>query len=545
MNSTVLTIEKEQGKYAKSIASKLNASIGRKKGMIDLLGVTLFAKFMKKQHINLNLKNCLHKFPFALEDYKIADVSYNGYKLFVVTVFNENYIRIPKLHFELGIQPDFYVITEVNKTIEKGAIGGFIAPDDVLGTPGDDKFYYPAKRDISKIEDLIEILKIARPLRKTYGKHLEASAMFAKLIDGELPKQAKDKLVRHLMTCESCTIKLRDLIQFDSALGPAEYFTKALGNYNDGITQINPNVVTVPEPARGPVSARSGQKSARDAVQMQIERVAAKALQANTDADVDIDAALPPITTVPDAFQSLEDASTIEFLKKKLAGKKEAIDLMFKSKNLGVFEFLDFSKINIKDLDKKKKIIITAGVAGLLLFLCITGAFVKKAHNDRPIEVVDAIESLDYGDVSFYDEKYSQAYFESQSGIGLDYNLSSISGGKSSVSGVRDISWEVDNDTAGKEDYTKFLQIVGKNIKLSLQNELLLTSDFPRNHTVKAEIKFAGNGNVGSLKMLQGSGSRQIDEMIQKCIYETLSYIKPPKPGFMGKNPSVTLVIEL
>lgn len=511
LSTTVLKIEKEQGKYAKSIASKLNASINRKKGMIDLLGVTLFAKFMKKRYINLNLKNCLHKFPFALEDYKIADVSYNGHKIFVVTVFNENYIRIPKLHFELGIEPDFYVITEVNKAVEKGAIGGFITPKEVLNTPSDDEFYYPAKRDISKIEKLIEAIKSPRQLRETCGKHLEASAMFVKLVDGELPRQAKDRLIRHLVTCESCIMKLRDFVQFDSALSPAKYSVKTSGSANNSAyAKTAPVVSSAPRPVL-----------------------------------TDSASASMPEIAMPQTIQNLEDASTIEFFKKKIASKKEAIDLMFKNKNLGVFDLIDFSKINIKDLDKKKKMLIGTSIAGLLLFFCITGAFVKKISDNRPLEIADAIENLDQGDGGFYDEKYSQEYFEAQNGIGLDYNLSSASGGKSSVSGVRNISWEVDNDVASKEEYTKFLQIVGKNIKLSLQNELLLTSDFPRNHIIKAEIKFAGNGNVGSLKMLQGSGSRQIDEMIQKCIYETLSYIKPPKTGFLGKNPSMTLVIEL
>ncbi len=529
--STVLKIEKEQGKYAKSIASKLNASIGRKKGMIDLLGVTLFAKFMKKQHINLNLKNCLHKFPFALEEYKITDASYNGHKIFVITVFNENYIRIPKLHFTLGIQPDFYVITEVNKDIEKGVIGGFILPKDVVNAPSDDNFYYPPKRNILKIEKLIDILKNPRQMRETYGKHLETSAMFVKLVDGELSQQSKNKLIKHLMTCESCTIKLRDFIQFDSALSPAQYFAKAFGDEDRAILQTKVN------------NKADSDNISNTIVQMPIEQREIKPLQTNPNLDVSaIPLQEPPLQHT---YQSIEDTSTVEFLKKKLASQKQVIDLMFQSKNLKVFELLDFSKINIKDLGKKKKILISTGIAGLLLFFCVTGAVVKQVKDAKPLEISDSIENLNYNDQGFYDEKYSQAYFESQNGVGLDYSLSRASDGKSSVSGVRNISWEVDNDTAGKEEYTKFLQIVGKNIKLSLQNELLLTSDFPRNHIIKAEIKFAGNGNVGSLKMLQSSGSRQIDEMIQKCIYETLSYIKPPKAGFLGRNPNMTLVIEL
>ncbi len=535
---TILKIEEEQGKYAKNIASKLNASINRKKGMIDMLGVTLFAKFMKKQHIDLNMKNCLHKFPFALEDYSITDVSYNGYKIFVITVFNENYIRIPKLHFELEIQPDFYVITEVNKNIEKGAIGGFVVSKNISSMVCDDKFYYPSKKDILKIEGLIGAIKNPRPLRKTFGRHLETSAMFVKLSDDELSKNEKDKLVKHLMTCESCTIKLRDFIQFDSAMNPAKYFINAL--------EANNNLPKEAQKKSQQVAGldKNDKKISKSATP--ITNVAKSVSNITREEEQAIEN--ESTTTVESkgmfAFaQNFDDESTVAFLKKKIMSKKEAIDLMFKNKGKAIFD-INFSKINIKDLQKKKKILISLGVAGLLFIFAIGAIVIKKSSKElKPIEGIEAVNYDDPG--SFYDDKYSQEYFEEQNGIALDYTISAGSSGKSSVSGVKNISWEVDSDVAGKESYTKFLQIVGKNIKLSLQNELLLTSDFPRNHTVKAEIKFAGSGNVGSLKLIQGSGSPQIDDMIQKCVYETLSYIKPPKTGFLEKNLEMTLVIEL
>lgn len=553
----ILNIEKEQGKYAKGIAAKLNASIGRKKGMIDLLGVTLFAKFLKKHYINVNLTNCLHKFPFALEEYKITDVFYNGYKIFVVTVFNEKYIRIPKSHFQLGIQPDFYVIAEVDQNIEKGAIGGFVKPETISQMPNDEKFYYLEKNDIIKIEDLIKILKTPNGPVKTYGKHLEATSKFVKLADGELSRAEKNKLIKHLLTCESCTIKLKDFLRFDSALSfrqpKVSQMVKApvsnnvqtqsvldsaqkqvgstpLAAVQNPITQTAPIPIMPPPPSLDKASTAQNPQNAQEA----------------QDVVVAPNSPSEPTVSTEEHFTTVENTNTIDFLKKKFASKKEAIDLMFKDKN--VFN-IDLSKISMQELQKRKKLLVTGLIVLALLVAFSIGAGVNKSN--RQLQPIGSYSEKDNNsgnydnenltDPGFYDDKYSQQAFDNNA---FDYEISAATGGRSGVSGVKSLSWEVDPEFAGKDNYTKFLQVVGKNIKLSLQNELLLTPDYPRNNVIEADIRFASNGNVDSMKLVRGSGSQEIDNMIQKCIYETFSYIRPPKTGFLEKNLAMTLIIE-
>lgn len=505
--SAILEIEKEQDNYAHTIASKLNASIGRKIGMIDILGITIFMKYLKKHHINPRLSNCLHNFPFALEEYKITDVSYNGHKIFVVTVFRENYIRIPKIHFELGIEPDFYVITEVNKNIEKGAIGGFIKAEDVLSSIYDDKFYYPQKKDISKIEEFLDVIKTSAQPKKTLGKHLEASAMFVKLAEGELNKHQKDKLIKHLLTCENCAIKLKDFLQFDNALSPEVNFLGASEKLDKKQFQKNLKVEIKPAPK------------------------------------IEITPVIKPAEA--NLYKNLEEINPIksyfEPVIEKPMGKRETIDFIFKGKN--VFD-INFSKINIKNLQEKKKILVAIGICAILVFFLGVGAIVKKTSQTlKPIEAYDNVITDEINTESdFYN---SQDYYTSENPTSLDYSLVNNADAKSSIVSVKNVSWEVDKEFANKENYTKFLQIVGKNIKLNLQNELLVATDFATNSIIRADIRFSSNGNVGNLKIVNGSGSEQIDEIIQKCVYETLSYIKPPSSGLIGKNLEMTLVIEL
>lgn len=98
---------------------------------------------------------------------------------------------------------------------------------------------------------------------------------------------------------------------------------------------------------------------------------------------------------------------------------------------------------------------------------------------------------------------------------------------------------------ADKTNYKKFLQLVGKNIKLNLQNDLLLSNDTAKNSLIKVDIKFGHNGDIQTLKIAQTSGSTQIDDIIKKSVRETLSYMKPPQSGFGTKTAEITLVIEL
>ena len=92
---------------------------------------------------------------------------------------------------------------------------------------------------------------------------------------------------------------------------------------------------------------------------------------------------------------------------------------------------------------------------------------------------------------------------------------------------------------------TKFLQLIGKNVKLNLQNELLLVNDAPTNKIVKVDINIASNGNVNSVKMAASSGSVPIDSSIRKIVSETLTYMKPPAHGIASKTADITLIIEL
>ena len=152
------------------------------------------------------------------------------------------------------------------------------------------------------------------------------------------------------------------------------------------------------------------------------------------------------------------------------------------------------------------------------------------------------------GELDGTTEGLPEDFYNSTSGYygkGNDYALASEANGEPIIATINKVSWEVPENLADKSNYKKFLQLVGKNIKLNLQNDLLLSNETAKSSLIKVDIKFGHNGDIQSLKIAQTSGSSQIDEIIKKSVRETLSYMKPPQSGFGTKSAEITLVIEL
>ena len=86
---------------------------------------------------------------------------------------------------------------------------------------------------------------------------------------------------------------------------------------------------------------------------------------------------------------------------------------------------------------------------------------------------------------------------------------------------------------------------MGKNVKLNLQNDLLLSNDFAKNSVIKLSIRISSSGEIIDMKILQSSGSVPIDNIIKKSVSESLQYMKPPSHGLISRPLEVVLVISL
>jgi TonB family protein len=108
---------------------------------------------------------------------------------------------------------------------------------------------------------------------------------------------------------------------------------------------------------------------------------------------------------------------------------------------------------------------------------------------------------------------------------------------------ITKVSWEASSELVKKEVFSKYLMMSGKNIKLNLQNDLLLINDVPTNGKAMVEVVLASNGSVLDVDIIESSGSRLVDDAIKKVVIDTLRRMKPP--AINSAEPENSVVLKL
>lgn len=109
---------------------------------------------------------------------------------------------------------------------------------------------------------------------------------------------------------------------------------------------------------------------------------------------------------------------------------------------------------------------------------------------------------------------------------------------------ISKVAWEVPEDFAYNDGFRKYLQIAGKNLKLNLQNNLLLATEMAYSNKVVIDLVINKDGSLQSENLVTSSGSKQIDKIVLQSVKETLMYLKMPS-GELGSNSvNATLIIN-
>ncbi len=489
-SGSTIQINDNLANRARKISARMSSPMVRKKALVDILAISCAARYFSECGFKVNTTRGLYNIPELFEEFKISDIYINNYRIDVISRFKDDKIKIPQTHKEYSCPPDFYVVVDLSERLKDAKITGYFRASDVdfLKAKGD--FVLVDEIYLKSIATLIKDLKKPASPKPISGKHLDCLSLFLRFIDKELASSNKKLLLQHLVTCPACTKKLSDVLEFNRAMRGVRNISSIAQNYPSSYEDS------------GIVKYYDKGKKTYD-------------------------------TSVLD-----EDYS--EYTDEKY---KSIIDGIFAKNNK-----IEPSKIFSIIGGRKKKMIITTFCILLFLFLSIFIAFKNSNSNISSISDADS-----YTQESNYDIQ-SQADFASDHNLpqevygvtsGSDYSIASQTTGEPLVATINKISWEVPENIANKGNYTRFLQLVGKNIKLNLQNDLLLSSDFAKNNVIKLSIRIASNGDVIGIKILQGSGSEPIDNIIKKSVSETLMYMKPPSHGFIARPVDVILIISL
>lgn len=497
LSDTILKINDEQAGYAKKISARMSVPLLRRKSMIDLIGMMCAVDYFRSCGFKVNAFKGLHNIAEICEVFQINDICINNYRIDVIVQFRDDSIKIPLSHKNYDCFADFYVVVRLSERLKEAKVLGYFKPTQVNLSKIDadcmevDEIYLKSIRALC-----LELKKPAAP-KLPLGKHIECISMFLRFMDGELQDESKRIFIRHLLTCPACAKKLADMIDFNRTVNGASNISAYIDEF-------------LPESDEDEIMASFKKTS------MLAKKARGRAVENQSE-------------VVLPAFEQKY---------------KNIIDAIYnaapKSESTNLYSFAA----------KKRKFIITAAV--VVLFLCAS-AFIAFRNSHSEISSIENAE-MEYAQESSASDIDTQNEFAApydlpqevygSSGV-PEYSLAGRTTGEPLVATINKISWEVPENIANKPNYTRFLQLVGKNVKLNLQNDLLLSNDFAKNSVIKLSIRIANNGDVIGMRIMQSSGSNPIDEIIKKSVSETLSYMKPPSHGLISRPVDVMLVISL
>ena len=110
---------------------------------------------------------------------------------------------------------------------------------------------------------------------------------------------------------------------------------------------------------------------------------------------------------------------------------------------------------------------------------------------------------------------------------------------------VKKLGWAVPSYLSYNENFKKYLQTAGKSLKLSLSSDLLMATEYNYSDIIQVDITLTKEGTLKDAKVMQTSGSAQIDGIVLQTVKDTLNVVKAPAGVIDGDSAHLTLKIYL
>ena len=223
-----------------------------------------------------------------------------------------------------------------------------------------------------------------------------------------------------------------------------------------------------------------------------------------------------------------------------------------------------------KEKGKKGMILLLVVVAALLGVLTLT-TFIKNGKSTetsdlQPVPEGEIIDTLGNGDMqppapetttpavkipetlpAPADEKIAQTPPPAAPGIKKAEPAATAS--NTVVKGhfypeIKKITFEIPDYLSYSEGIRKYLQTVGRSVKLSASSDLLLTTDYSSTDRVKVALTLSPSGDVKKADMAISSGSAQIDQIVLQSVKNTLNIVKPPADEVKGDEFNLAIIMS-
>lgn len=110
---------------------------------------------------------------------------------------------------------------------------------------------------------------------------------------------------------------------------------------------------------------------------------------------------------------------------------------------------------------------------------------------------------------------------------------------------VSKIVWDIPEYMTYNDSFSSYLQTVGSSLKVNLSSDLLLINESPILNSVKLRVSLQNNGKSFSADVIQGCGTKSIDDLVLQSVKQTMNTLKPPINNFETADEDLYLTICL
>lgn len=213
---TLIFIEENDKRNAGISANNFAKEDTRNRAYYNHLGALLAKKYLASENVNvLNTYN-IHSIQKILEEVDISDIMLDNIHIDVRVVFNENFIFVPKSHFNYEILPDIYMVLLMSNDKKSVKFLGFFEPKLINKNNQNEDYYFIEKEKLTSpenLKDFVSNFKGNTAMKLSESEIDESDMLILSLIDYDINAKEKKQLLKTLVK----SAQLRDrFIEFEN-----------------------------------------------------------------------------------------------------------------------------------------------------------------------------------------------------------------------------------------------------------------------------------------------------------------------------------------
>lgn len=213
---TLIYVEENDKSEARVLAQNFAKNDVKSRAYVNALGAELGMKYLSLENINNQRLYNMHSVRKVLEEFDISDIMLANIHIDVRVVFDENYIFVPKSHFEYDILPDIYFVMQLAEDHSHATFLGFFEPKLINKNNQNDKYYFIEKEKLtapSNLKAYIENFKGNTTQSLSDTENEKAEMLMVAMADQNISREETKDLLKMLQR----SADLRDeFIEFEN-----------------------------------------------------------------------------------------------------------------------------------------------------------------------------------------------------------------------------------------------------------------------------------------------------------------------------------------